>query len=152
MKLTPILAKDITRIVTVCPYCMVPVQNRTECCGESSAHFAQAYEVTGGTVYLYSECLVVPNKSLAERSFEVEVMGDTFRVFHEEGHIYAVQDPFGVIHDLSELTSEAQDTINKAMVQELASDLIDRSDVRPVQPTDIDPPGTYDSDYYKESK
>jgi hypothetical protein len=55
---------DITDRITLCPYCMseVEVNSYQGCCGESSAHFEDAYvvEVNGEEeVYLVSEVTVV---------------------------------------------------------------------------------------------
>ena len=39
----PIKQIKILDIIKVCPYCMTEVHERTQCCGESSAHFETAY-------------------------------------------------------------------------------------------------------------
>ena len=47
---------------TVCPYCMSQVSSeKLGCCGESSAHFEDAYEIEG-EVYLSSEIKIVERK------------------------------------------------------------------------------------------
>ena len=52
---TKIKEDDIADVVTVCPYCMNEVGNKTSCCGESCAHFEEAYLLNGGQLVLESD-------------------------------------------------------------------------------------------------
>ena len=62
--------KDILEETTVCPYCMNIVSDRQiTCCGESSAHFAQAYALYNGEVYLQNEIQV--EKSQEDEASEI---------------------------------------------------------------------------------
>lgn len=50
---------EIVDEFTACPYCMCQVSSESiGHCGESSAHYETAYELTNGEVYLASELTI----------------------------------------------------------------------------------------------
>jgi hypothetical protein len=49
---------EILDELTVCPYCMNPAEGKSGCCGESSGHFTDAYDL-GDEVVLAHEVDVV---------------------------------------------------------------------------------------------
>lgn len=134
------------------------VGSRTECCGETDAHFAKAYEVNGA-LHLHSESGIVQAKRREDRHFEYwsdSISPETsvkLLCFYESGEIYFIEDTGGNEIRLSELDAFDQAQIAKELVLNLSADEQDKyRPTRAVQPNDIDPPGTYESDYYKESK
>jgi hypothetical protein len=54
---------EIADEYTVCPYCMWKVgSNQLGCCGESRAHFADAYELVNGDVVFAYDVSVVKDE------------------------------------------------------------------------------------------
>jgi len=56
---TKLKKSDVVDVVTVCPYCMNDAGSKSGCCGESSAHFAEAFVTKYGDAYLISEVKLV---------------------------------------------------------------------------------------------
>lgn len=62
LKRRQIFESDILDELTVCPYCMYPVScEQLGCCGESSAHFADAYDL-GDELVLACEVDVIKDE------------------------------------------------------------------------------------------
>lgn len=57
---------DIIDEITVCPYCMNDAGSKSGCCGESSAHFAEAYITKAQECYLISEVELISNDDITK--------------------------------------------------------------------------------------
>lgn len=60
-----VFESQITDEVLVCPYCMEPKgYDVRSCCGESSTHFENAYEVDGEEIFLGHEIDIIPDDTV----------------------------------------------------------------------------------------